>query len=56
MGTYARLIISGKKSKITKKLYENNKMLFEFFNLTSTSVIGKCFTEVGFSFNKSQKS
>lgn len=56
MGTHARTIISGKKSVITKRLYENNKMLFDFYNLSSTLTIGKCFTEVGFSFNKSQKS
>jgi hypothetical protein len=55
MGTHARLIISGKKSIITKRLYQNNKNLFDFYNLSSISVIGKCFTEIGFCFNKSQK-
>jgi hypothetical protein len=55
MGTHARIIISGKKSLITNRLYFNNKQMFDFYQLTSDSVIGKCFTEVGFSFNKSRK-
>ena len=56
MGTHARIIISGKKSLITNRLYHNNKQMFDFYQLTSNYVIGKCFSEIGFNFNKNRKS
>ncbi len=55
MRTHTRIIISGKKSKMTKRLYKNNKILFDFYNLEYSFVINKCFSEIGFSFSKNRK-
>lgn len=52
---YIRLELENKNYKITKKIYNNRINLFKHYNLNE-SCIGKMFSEIGFSFNRNQKS